>query len=140
MHICDNPSCVNPDHLRLGTQSDNVRDMIAKGRKVSGVPSGVRHWNSAFKSQADIDLICSTKGKTKELAEEFGVDVCTIKRIRRRNGAAPADGEKYANKRLPQDAIDYIRSTPPGTRGLAKLFGVSKETISKIRKGVTHAR
>lgn len=141
MHKCDNPRCVNPAHLMLGTQADNVRDMLAKGRKVTGEwqrRKGVDHFRSSFKDQADIDLICGTEGQTKELAEKFGVAESTIKRLRRRNGVVKPDADKFKNKPLTQEAIDHIRSTPPGTRGLGKLYGVGKTTIANIRKGLTH--
>ena len=36
MHLCDNPKCVRPDHLRLGNDRDNVTDCIAKGRNSRG--------------------------------------------------------------------------------------------------------
>lgn len=83
MHTCDNRLCVNPKHLALGTQADNVQDMNLKGRKVSGTPTGTEHWNASIKDPAAIELIRSTKRNTKALAEKFGVHICTIKRIRR---------------------------------------------------------
>ena len=35
MHTCDNPGCFNPNHLRIGTQSENIRDSVTKGRHSS---------------------------------------------------------------------------------------------------------
>lgn len=32
MHICDNPACINPEHLKLGTQTENIADRSRKGR------------------------------------------------------------------------------------------------------------
>lgn len=33
LHHCDTPACINPEHLYLGTQKDNIQDMIHKGRR-----------------------------------------------------------------------------------------------------------
>ena len=32
MHVCDNPTCINPEHLKAGTQSENIKDCVQKGR------------------------------------------------------------------------------------------------------------
>jgi hypothetical protein len=138
MHKCDNPGCVNPQHLRLGTQSENVLDMDRKGRRTTRALSGVEHGRAIIKDQAVIDLICSTQGKTKELAERFGVSVNVVKQIRQRNGLGSETPEKFRAKNLPQEVIDHIRSTPPGTRGLTKKYGLGKTAIANIRKGLTY--
>lgn len=51
LHRCDNPPCVRPDHLFLGTMADNTHDMMAKGRAKFGRPplptNGQAQQNSA---------------------------------------------------------------------------------------------
>ena len=72
LHKCDNPSCVNPKHLRLGTQEDNMQDMAQKGRAVT-----VRISKNAKLSEEhvrEIKALLSQKSLSiRSIAEQFGV-------------------------------------------------------------------
>lgn len=78
LHRCDNPPCVNPDHLFLGTNHDNVRDMVEKDRHARGE----RQPTSKLKRlQAQEILDRYEPGKVSALAAEFGVSksrICCI--------------------------------------------------------------
>ena len=85
-HHCDNPLCVNPQHLFLGTALDNVRDMFSKGRQP--IRRGSAACSKLNESQVlEIRDLAGRPGiKTAELAKRFGVKPATIRAvIRKRN-------------------------------------------------------
>ena len=74
LHHCDNPGCVNPEHLFLGTHTDNMADMIAKGRKKTC--NGERHLYAKLTEAGILDMRRRyAKGDIaqRELAVEYGV-------------------------------------------------------------------
>jgi hypothetical protein len=80
LHNCDVPSCVNPDHLRLGTLSDNRRDAVIRGR--ANFPLGERHGCSKL-AEADVVAIRASTGTCKAVGKRYGISatqVCDIKR------------------------------------------------------------
>ena len=82
-HGCDNPSCVNPEHLELGTRADNNRDRDERGRHWS--PSGVAHHAAKLTPEtvAEIRAIPRhTKGFARGMAEKFGVSIGHIYQVR----------------------------------------------------------
>nr|WP_308317751.1 HNH endonuclease [Serratia marcescens] len=76
-HTCDNPPCINPEHLEIGTQFDNMRDMKSRGRNVP---------RSKITPQQVLEIRCrhdrkSTENNSHALAKEFGVSKVQINRI-----------------------------------------------------------
>jgi hypothetical protein len=84
-HTCDNPPCVNPAHLFLGTQSDNAYDSVIKGR--ANRARGTAH-PSARLTEADVRYIRAApiyRGLIRDLAADFRVSTTTIRNIRSGN-------------------------------------------------------
>jgi hypothetical protein len=81
LHKCDNEPCVNPDHLFLGTQSDNMFDCGRKGRSnKAGSING-----HAKLTEEDVRIIRAAKpsyGSRQRLAKRFGVTPANISQLR----------------------------------------------------------
>lgn len=86
MHKCDCARCVNPSHLLRGTQLENIRDMIAKGRRGYTGLKGERNPKSKL-TREEVHQIRQEfkKGQTRaELARTYSVNWTTINRIVKR--------------------------------------------------------
>lgn len=81
LHSCDVRNCVNPAHLFLGTQIDNIEDMLRKGRHVA--PAGAAHTRTHLTDE-DVRAIrrrsAAGEGR-RDLAAEFRVSPATISHI-----------------------------------------------------------
>lgn len=79
MHKCDNPSCINPDHLELGTYDQNSKDMVKKNRQAVGEHCG----NSKLKTH-EVLLIRDSSLPSRTLAKMFNISKTNILDIKRR--------------------------------------------------------
>jgi DNA-binding XRE family transcriptional regulator len=78
MHKCDNPSCVNPKHLLLGTHLQNMQDAKQKARNAYGE----RHGRSVLTEEM-VKRIKQSMGRTqKEIGKDFGVSQTTVWEIK----------------------------------------------------------
>ena len=112
-HMCHNPSCVNPEHLKAGTQTDNSRDMVAVGNQ--------RHQKLRKDEVSEIRRIFAEGGVSyAQLASQYGVTSGNIGLIIR-------------NKTFPDEA----HTPPPPATGRPRgslLSRINEDSAKEIRR------
>ena len=81
LHTCDNPSCANPDHLFSGTNADNMRDKVQKGR--SRAPVGEQNGH-AILTERQARRILKDPRPYAEIAAQYNVATSTIGSVKQR--------------------------------------------------------
>ena len=82
-HRCDNPSCVNPDHLWLGTHQDNMDDMFQKNRQRYIAHPGSNNGRAILTEKDVLEIRTSTQSN-ETLAKIYNMSKQTISDIKRR--------------------------------------------------------
>ena len=145
LHSCDNPPCVNPDHLSAGSPMENTHDMMRKGRHKAGNAA------QALKVQKITDdqvrEILRDKRRYVEIAAEYGLSYQHIVEIKTRTSRGnvqidPAEiirGRRGArgverSKHLTEEDILAIRASSEGPTALSKVYKVTAATVCDIQK------
>jgi hypothetical protein len=133
MHRCDNPKCVRPEHLSVGTVADNNRDMQRKGRARFALLPGQRN-GAAKLSDEQARQVSANRGQAtaQELVNMFGVSAATVYAIWR--------GSRWGLPARPWRALDAntvhkVRASSESLSSLARRLGVSRHVIVYVKQG-----
>lgn len=133
-HRCDNPPCIRPDHLFVGTNRENIADRTRKGRDAHAESSGMARLTSALVAE-----LRASSESTAAWARRHNVSVSASGSARRgitwKSVSAPSRDRQVS--RVSAAVIDAVRSSTESAGVLGKRFGISKTHVGRIRSGWT---
>jgi hypothetical protein len=141
-HKCDTPSCINPEHLEIGTHMDNVNDKVGRNRQ----SKGESHGRSKL-TEDQVKFILLTEDHTyTELIEMFNVSGKVISQIWNRKTWKHIDVDTtnvkrkkdLSKRKLFDDQVREIRSSKESARKLGKKFNVDEKAVRDIRNYKTY--
>jgi len=140
LHHCDNPTCVNPSHLYLGDNKQNMIDMISRDRaKPRGKPPTL--------SKEQVMLIAESTDTVKSIAEKFNTSISSVRLIKSggmynhldlsinksKSDIKGKTGEFNVMAKLTEETVLLIRESTESNRLTGIRYNVSPSLISQIK-------
>jgi predicted XRE-type DNA-binding protein len=144
-HRCDNPGCVNPDHLFVGTQADNMGDAKAKGRHAHGESNN--YAKLTVKKVKRIRELWATGQITQvELGRAFGVTGAAINHVVQGHTWQHVDGQivpPQPYRKITDEQVGEVRRLLDEGHltqmEIAGRLGISQGHVSRIKLGQSRA-
>ena len=148
LHSCDNPACINPDHLRIGTQAENMNDAVVRRRMPIGEQSSMSKLSN--ESVMQIVEMRNSGMSIADIARNFNVEFTTVSVILRGHtwswltgieratiGQRSQGSMCHASKLCESDVIEMLRlgKCGIGCAKLSRMFNVSISAASLILRG-----
>jgi predicted XRE-type DNA-binding protein len=157
-HKCNNPSCVNPSHLYLGTSQDNMTDKVKANRQSHASSPGEKNGMSVLTESQVIEIIglLKTANMTqKEIAKKYSTGRSAISHINLNNtwtylprpqilldkiaNKGPLKGENHPHAKLTEtqvvEIIRLLKTKSMKQQDIADRFSTSFQNISAIKMG-----
>lgn len=144
LHTCDNPPCVNPNHLYEGTPKQNTKDMISRGRRAdSHIKGGLATRRLTEKQVTEIRTRVTEGAVQKRMAEEYGVSAQTISNVVNGtlyglSGVEVPHKKRSASRKYSSETVREAKSKARSGAPLYKVeeeYGMSKGTMTRIMQG-----
>lgn len=141
-HKCDHPSCVNPEHLWLGTAMENQQDKHNKGR--ANAPFGEQIPGAKLLEHQVLAIISDPRPASR-ISAEYGIAAGSVSDIKRRKSWAHLDAPeavkhkrespmKGRSDRVNADIVRDIRTSELSGKALAEKYQISPQMVCSIRK------